>query len=175
MDTNKAETTLFTWNEKEDFFTKVSYDEFQIEKNKNDQYLMEPSDEYVRGISFDDNKFELNKYFVFPGVEILNQEDHNEIKEFGEFLTLIDQHKQIIIEADESSGKSCLLHKIYTSLIGNYVPIYLNEGNIIGKNPERAIKAAFEEQYGDRPTSYEKYTHIDRAKKVILLDDLNRI
>ena len=175
LDTNKAETTLFTWNEKEDFFTKVSNDEFQIEKNKNDQYLMEPSDEYVRGISFDDNKFELNKYFVFPGVEILNQEDHNEIKEFGEFLTLIDQHKQIIIEADESSGKSCLLHKIYTSLIGNYVPIYLNEGNIIGKNPERAIKAAFEEQYGDRPTSYEKYTQIDRAKKVILLDDLNRI
>ena len=125
MDTNNSETTLFTWNDKEEFFTKVSTDAFQIEKNKNDQYLMEPSDEYVRSISFDDNKFELNKYFVFPGVEILNQEGHNEIKEFSEFLTLIDQHKQIIIEADESSGKSCLLHQIYTSLIGNYVPIYL--------------------------------------------------
>ena len=71
--TFKAETTLFTWNEKEDFFTKVSNDEFQIEKSKNDQYLMEPSDEYVRSNTFDDNKFEHKKYFVFPGVELLNQ------------------------------------------------------------------------------------------------------
>jgi len=175
LDTNVARTTLFTWNDKEDFFSKTSSDEFQIEKNKNDQYLMEPSDDYVRSISFDNNKFELDRYFVFPGVEIINKEEYTEIKEFDEFLTLIDQHQQIIIEAEESSGKSCLLHKIYTSLIGNYVPIYLNEGNIIGKNPERAIKAAFEEQYGDRPSSYEKYTQIDKARKVILLDDLNRI
>ncbi len=175
LDNSTVKTTLFSWNEKEEFFSAIATDQFIIEKDKTSQYLMEPSDEYVKCISFDDNKYALDKYFVFPGMEILNQEKQSEVKDFEEFLSLIDQNKQIIIEADESSGKSCLLHKVYTSLIGNYVPLYLNEGNIIGKNPERAIKAAFEEQYGAKPTYYEKFTQIDSSKKVILLDDLNRI
>lgn len=175
LENNVSNTVLFYWDKTANAFIRKVCQEFVIEKNKDSQYLLEPSHEYVKSISVDENNFSRNNYFVFPGIEIIGQEKHNEVKDFSEFLSLIDCNKQILIEAEESSGKSSLLHQIYNSLIGNYVPIYLNEGNVIGKNPERAIKSAFEEQYGNKPAIYEKYLQIDKNKKVILLDDLNMI
>ena len=175
LDTNIVNSILWDWDDQSSLFRQMSSQKFFIEKEKNTQYLMEPSTEYIDSISFDKNRCSFDKYFVFPGVEIINQEKYTEIKDFDEFLERIGRYQQIIIEAEESSGKSCLLYQTYRELIGNYVPLYLNQGNIIGKNPERAIKSAFEEQYGSKPISYEKFSQIDKSKKVILLDDLNRI
>jgi len=175
LDTNQINTILFAWDDKQDMFVRQNVQSFEIEKQRNTQYLIEPSTEYVDLISQDENKCNLKEYFVFPGIEIIDQKKNKELHEFEEFLSLIENHKQVIVEAEESSGKSSLLYRTYLSLIGNYVPIYLNEGNIIGKNPERAIRAAFEEQYANSDTSYEKFIQIDRDKKVILLDDLNKI
>lgn len=175
LESNDVVTTLFRWDSDNDIFARVSTENYKLEKSYSETYLIEPSYNYLKEIAVDDNKIEIQKYFVFPGVEILGQEKYTEVKEFSEFLSLIDTKKQLIIEGDDSSGKTVLLHQVYLSLIGNYIPLYLNDEILINHKPEKAIKLAFESQYGDSATAYEKFLQADKAKKVILVDDLNKI
>ena len=79
------------------------------------------------------------------------------------------------MEGTDSSGKTALLKQIYLSLIGNYVPIYLNVDSIINRNPEKVLKNAFEIQYGSKAIDFEKFQQIDKEKKIVLIDDLNKI
>lgn len=175
LESNDVGTTLFRWDSENDIFMRVNVENFKLEKSYSENYLIEPSYSYLKDIAVDDNKVEIQKYFVFPGVEVLGQEKYTEIKEFSEFLSFIDTKKQIIIEGDDSSGKTVLLHQIYLSLIGNYIPLYLNDEILINHKPERAIKMAFENQYGDSTTAYEKFLQADKERKVVLVDDLNKI
>lgn len=175
LETDNVVTTLFNWDSENEIFTRNIIENFKIDKAYSQDYLIEPSYDYVKEIAVDDNKFEIQKYFVFPGVEILGQEKYTEIKEFSEFLSLIDTKKQLIIEGDDSSGKTVLLHQIYLSLIGNYIPIYLNDEILINHKPEKAIKQAFEIQFGENVVAYEKFLQADKDRKVVLVDDLNKI
>lgn len=175
LDLDNVVTTLFSWDSENDIFTRVNVENFKIDKAYSQNYLIEPSYDYLKEVSVDYNKIEIQKYFVFPGVEFLGQDKYTEIKDFSEFLSLIDTKKQIIIEGDDSSGKTVLLHQIYLSLIGNYIPLYLNDEILINRKPEKAIKLAFESQYGDSVAAYEKFIQADKEKIVVLVDDLNKI
>lgn len=137
--------------------------------------MIRPTESFKNEILYDENHNKLDKYFVFPGVEILGQETYAEIKDYSEFLSIVTSKKQIIIEGDDASGKTALLNRIYLSLIGNYVPIYLNISNLHNNNPSKAIKIAFEQQYGRKATDFEKFCQVDKSKKVVLVDDLDKI
>lgn len=170
-----ATATVFKWDETNSLFVRSEIGTHELTQNRTGLYLIRPSSEYLKSISFDDRKQELKKYFVFPGIEILGGKQVQEIKDFNEFMLFVDDKEQVIIEADDASGKTTLLHYIYRSLAGNYVPLYLNEEGLVSKNPEKAIKFAFQFQYGDSDVAYEKFLQLDKSKKVVLLDDMSKI
>lgn len=175
LNSNIIESKMFILDKEEGLFISSNEKKFDIQKNKNSQYIIEPNEKYKNEISLDDNKQVVSSYYVFPGVEVEGKENYEEIKDFSNFLTLLTSKKQVIIEGSDSSGKTALLKQAYLSLIGTYVPIYLNVDTIVKKDPETVLKNAFAKQYGDKSVDYEKYLQIDKDKKIILIDDLSKI
>lgn len=175
LELNEIKVKAFSWNQEEDMFVGINDGVFEISKDHNCQYLIEPNEGYKKELSLDDDKQSVEKYYVFSGVEVENNENSEEIKEFHEFLTLLTTKKQVIIEGNDSSGKTTLLKQAYLALIGNYVPIYLNVDSIINKNPEKVLKNAFENQYSSKAIDFEKFQQIDKEKKIVLIDDLSKI
>lgn len=175
LDRNKIETKCFSWDNEEQMFVSCNENVFDIQKTRSSQYLIEPNEKYKKEISLDDDRHDVGSYYVFPGVEVEGKEKYEEIKNFSEFLELLTTKKQTIIQGNDSSGKTALLKQIYVSLIGNYVPIYLNIETIVNKNPETVLKNAFASQYGEKATDFDKYSQIDQEKKIVLVDDLSKI
>lgn len=175
LNSNKIESKIFTWENEENIFVGRNDSIFEIQKNRNSQYLIEPNEKYKKEISLDENKHVVSSYYVFSGVEVEGKEKYEEIKNFSDFLTLITSKQQVIIEGNDSSGKTALLKQLYIALIGTYVPIYLNVDTIVNKRPEIVLKNAFATQYGEKTVDYEKYLQIDKEKKIILIDDLSKI
>lgn len=126
-------------------------------------------------MSLDDNGNNIGDYYVFSGVEKAGKDKDKEIKDFAEFLSILTNKRHVILEGEDSSGKTTLLKQLYLSLVGSYVPIYLNVDSIVNKNPEKILKSAFETQYGANEFDFEKYRQIDKEKKIILIDDLGKI
>lgn len=175
LNSNKIETKIFSWDNEEEMFLSSNDNVFDIQKTRNSQYIIEPNEKYKKEISLDDDKHVVSSYYVFPGVEVEGKEKYEEIKNFSDFLTLLASKKQVIIEGNDSSGKTALLKQAYISFIGTYVPIYLNVDTIVKKDPETVLKNAFATQYGEKAVDYEKYLQIDKEKKIILIDDLSKI
>lgn len=175
LNNNKIETKIFSWDNEEEMFISGNENVFDIQKIRNSQYLIEPNEKYKKEISLDDDKHIISSYYVFPGVEIEGKEKYEEIKNFSDFLKLLTSKKQVIIEGNDSSGKTSLLKQAYISFIGTYVPIYLNVDTIVKKDPETVLKNAFAAQYGEKTVDYEKYLQIDQDKKIVLIDDLSKI
>ena len=175
LETNNIQTKMFSWNNEEEMFVGSNETLFEISKDHNSQYLIEPNEFFKKEMSLDEDKQNINEYYVFPGVEKGGKQKEDEIKEISEFLSLITSKKHTVLEGTDSSGKTALLKQIYLSLIGNYVPIYLNVDSIINRNPEKVLKNAFEIQYGSKAIDFEKFQQIDKEKKIVLIDDLNKI
>ena len=175
LETNQIQTKMFAWDSQEEMFLGSNEGLFEVSKDHNSQYLIEPNEKFKQEMTLDEDGQKIDKYYVFPGVEKEEKQKENEIKEISELLSLITSKKHIILEGSDSSGKTALLKQIYLSLTGSYVPIYLNVENIINKNPEKVLKGAFETQYGSKAVDFEKFQQIDKEKKVVLIDDLSKI
>lgn len=117
LELNEIKVKAFSWDQEEDMFVGINDGNFAISKDHNCQYLIEPNEGYKKELSLDDDKQSIDKYYVFPGVEVENNENSEEIKEFHEFLTLLTTKKQVIIEGNDSSGKTTLLKQAYIALI----------------------------------------------------------
>lgn len=175
FDSNQILTKMFEWNKDNEMFRGRNDSVFEISKEHNSQYLIEPNDNFRKEMSMDEDGQNISKYYVFPGVEEKGKEKDNEIKDFSECISLITSKKHVVLEGNDSCGKTALLKQIYVSLIGNYVPIYLNLESFINKNPEIVLKSAFENQYGSKEVDFERFKQIDKSKKIVLIDDLSKI
>ena len=172
---NKIGTKMFSWNKEEEMFVGRNDSIFEISKSHNCQYLIEPNTRFKKEMSLDDDGNNIGDYYVFSGVEKAGKDKDKEIKDFAEFLSILTNKRHVILEGEDSSGKTTLLKQLYLSLVGSYVPIYLNVDSIVNKNPEKILKSAFETQYGANEFDFEKYRQIDKEKKIILIDDLGKI
>lgn len=175
FDSNQISTKMFEWNKDNEMFIGRNDSIFEISKEHNSQYLIEPNENFRKEMYTDEDGQNINKYYVFPGVEEKGKETDNEIKDFSECISLITSKRHVVLEGNDSCGKTALLKQIYVSLIGNHVPIYLNLDSFINKNPEMVLKNAFENQYGSREVDFERFKQIDKEKKIVLIDDLSKI
>lgn len=177
LDTEKkrAQATLLNWKDDNDMFLREVYGEFDIELNKSDQYFLEPNSNFIQDFSLDDEKFNIDQYFVFSGVEKIEEDKYTEINDYNEFLSSVFYNDCTIIEGEDSSGKTLLLKKIYLSIVTKAAPLYLCEEYITKGSIAKAVKFAFDQQYSSKQIDYEKFLQLDKDKRIVLLDDYHKI
>lgn len=125
------------------------------------------------------NNFNIDDIFVFPDLDIINDRNRENsiVKSLEDFFELIKQgFKNIYIEGDNQSGKTCLAKIFYkTAVKKKFVPLYLDMNEITRKKYEKIVRDAFSEQYDYDPKDYEKFKQTDIQDKMVIIDNFDRI
>lgn len=127
------------------------------------------------------DKLLLHDIFIYPTLEevSIDAEYNGEYKEIlvdSSKLINLDELMPRIIYGDEISGKTCLAKKIYIDYLEkDCCPIYVTRDDIKSKYIEdidKLVQKLFIEQYVD---DIERYNQLDRKRKIILIDDFDKI
>ncbi len=117
----------------------------------------------------------LDKLFVYPDILEINKSkqklEKNEIdSEKLKDITNFD-HKYVLIEGDEQSGKTSLCRMLYLHYANtNFYPILLNGSNITGKAD---IKNIVNKGYNIQYDSSKEYWSLPKEKRILVIDDIN--
>ena len=169
---------VFNWNYSEKIYTHKIHVDNKPLQSRISQLVPLPS--YLKEIKEDLYNFseDFTKYFVFP--ELISEDK----KEFGkntkilsneEFIDFIEKHKKILISGSSDSGKSILLKHLYCSIFKSKTPLFLSIDSTTKINPKKFIKRLFEDQYGDDSLLFEKYQHIEKDNKILIIDGWERL
>ena len=178
-DTNHLDSYAFEWNDTVKIYSHtLLYEnkEVAIKFNK----LM-PSRLFLNALKEDEKRKiskDFTKYFVFPALTGKYKDEYSEtvrILNMDNFINELRKRKYINIVGSENSGKTTLLKAIFLNIISDSAPLLFSLESIKGKNPEKIIKHAFEEQYSDDPLEYQKYQQLDKDRKVAIIDDFDMI
>lgn len=178
-DTNEISVDSFIWNG--EIFSKTdTIIESIIDKSMRYSDFRLAS-EFQQSLNVS-NGMPVDKFFVFPEMmyNIITTEDEIEVIEvegIEDLCSLTKEKKRIILSGDSKSGKTTLLKVIYSNLAVKYdvVPVYLGTEDLRKKKLDKVIKYAFEEQYDINGSTFEKYLQLDSKRKVILIDDVNKL
>ncbi len=118
----------------------------------------------------------LDKFFVYPDLTEINGErkqrlenneiDSGKLKNLGEL-----EHKYILIDGDEQSGKTSLCRTLYMEYFQNgFYPVLIRGQEISRKAP--LIKIS-ERNYNCQYDSSMKYWDIKKEKRILLIDDID--
>jgi hypothetical protein len=117
----------------------------------------------------------LDKLFVYPDILEINKSkqkiEKNEIdsKKLKDIVNF--NHKYILIEGDEQSGKTSLCSMLYLHYASiNLYPVLLNGKIITGKAD---IKNIVNEKYKKQYESNKEYWSISKEKRILIIDDIN--
>lgn len=117
----------------------------------------------------------LDKLFIYPDIlEVDKSEqklERNEIdsEKLSDIVNF--EHKYILIEGEEQSGKTSLCRTLYLHYIDTgFHPILINGKDIIGKAD---IKSIVNKLYGKQYDSTKEYWLLDKTKRILIVDDIN--
>lgn len=136
---------------------------------------------YLDEISKDSLNRALDKYYVFPGLTYNSfdekaEVEKQEIETEGELFSLLARHKKIIITGEHKSGKTVLARRLFNCFLEQGKnPLLITASDINKKKIEKTVEHVFAEQYEVEDNAYEVFRQMDRAKKVVLLDEANLI
>ena len=116
-------------------------------------------------------------YFVFPRIILIDPErpTRKEFTSEESFCAEILKSKQIVIMGGYNAGKSALLKKLFFTFSNQFVVIMCSIDNIRGKRPDRVVRECFEDIYGENPSDFYRYKQMPRAKKILIIDDIDMI
>jgi predicted MPP superfamily phosphohydrolase len=128
-------------------------------------------------LDFGEKQVELCDVYVFPDLEILSSKPENTaIDKFIDSERLLDndQYRNCILEGDGQIGKSSLLYMLFFRFYEKgFYPILLHGNDITSDNVDGIIQKAFQLQYAQDSTSYDRFKQVDKHLKVLLIDDLH--
>ena len=119
-------------------------------------------------------KMTLDEFFVWPDLERINARQMSVEEDFTDSSSIIDdkQNRLVMLEGDDQSGKTSLLHMYYLRFVDKYkYPILVKGKNIINENLDKIIGLAFSEQYNGNER--EKFVQYDLKRKVLLVDNFD--
>lgn len=119
-------------------------------------------------------KMTLDEFFVWPDLERINARQLKVDEDFTDSSSVLDdkQNRLVILEGDDQSGKTSLLHMYYLRFVDKYkYPVLVKGKNIINENLDKIIGSAISSQYnGD---DREKFLQYDLKRKVLLVDNFD--
>ena len=142
--------------------------------------ILIPSMEYLKSIEKDDlnSTGKFTDYYTFPKlVHNTNSKYGNDeiIDSFEKLKSCLDKNHIIYLYGNSGCGKTSLLKYIYIKLLGEKVPLFLTATEVKKLNYELFVKRLFEEQYTSDKISYERFKQLDKKKKILIIDDIDRI
>ncbi|MFM0011516.1 metallophosphoesterase [Paraburkholderia sediminicola] len=120
----------------------------------------------------------LSDIYVYPDLHELSSLELDGPKTISaEILAKqINKIGKALVRGDDQFGKSALLNTLYkTYFNAGYVPLIVLGRDLLSETDERReriLNAAIESQYG--PDTAVRYAQLDKASKVLLVDDLDR-
>ena len=125
------------------------------------------------------NGIELKDYFVFPLLtpkNVIKIKDNTRVTDESSFFEIIKNAKIVNIIGNSGIGKTAFLKFIYIKLLerGNY-PLYIGKEDVKKKRIHRLIDDLFTEQYSENPIDMEQYHQSTKDKKIVLIDDFDKL
>lgn len=117
-------------------------------------------------------------YFVFPplvGSADLDTYESGRIDNFTDFFELFSHETCICVKGDGNSGKTTFACALYLeSMRRGYAPILLSPDD---SQPSVRImlKNLIEKQYGASDNTLTRYNHLDKRRKLLVIDDFDRL
>lgn len=183
LDTDTLEYLLreFKWNNNQKQYEPGATLTEQLAKKPSVEKELKPTDEFLCNFT-DDEKNSIGAsfcdYFVFPRLQSQERikEQQMEFSSEDAFMSEINNMKRVIITGADDIGKTTLLKHLFLRYYKlGYIPLFCEVGSIKGKRAERIVKNCFEEIYGENQSDFIRYSQISKEKKVMLIDDINRI
>jgi hypothetical protein len=122
------------------------------------------------------NDLSLTDIFVFPDIERIRDE-YKKLDDFidSENLIYSDNLNYCILEGENQSGKTSLNRILYRRFYElGFFPILVDGADITNTNYKKVIEKAYNNQYTGNLT-FDHYQQLDNSKKIILIDDLQKI
>lgn len=116
--------------------------------------------------------------FVFPYLEEISIDGYNSnnrVETCEKFINEIHNKKLCVIKGNDLSGKTQLLQHLFVKSFNCGLPLFIDADNIRNDSLDKIIQNAFQQQYSDDFGLYKKYVQMDISKKVIFVDNLNKI
>jgi hypothetical protein len=121
----------------------------------------------------------LGDIYIFPDLRI-HSEDENKLKSYigaSELKSINQIDNGVLIQGEEKSGKTSLLHQLYNHYYDNdFVPILLNGSNLkrsASKDIDGYIFDAVACQYGT--AKIDEYKQLSRSKKILFVDNFDQL
>lgn len=191
---NNSGYGLLLFNTDDNSITSFTY------KYKNGMYVMESQNDFLihkkqTGILLNKNWLEsldkhniplthprkenllLSDIFVFPDLEPLSDLNSKFVQYTDSERILGDtiSERIVIIEGENQSGKSSLLQMLYSSWYKKGVyPLLLHGNNIKHYNISQLLRNSYKNQYQSKDYSYDSYLQLDRNKRVLIIDDIDK-
>lgn len=139
--------------------------------------------EFIEQLEYDDNHKLISQYFVFPSLSynIIDESDElvtkiiDDAETFLEFILINDR---TIISGESKAGKSTLAKVLYQNIINgdtDIVPLLLVSEDLRNKKIHKIPEYAFKEQYEAGNNSYDKFLQLEKANRLLIIDDANKI
>ena len=167
----------FNWNLEAQMFIKKMHSDIVTRRNAT---KMEPKEEYLDTLLED--KHQLSKrftdYYVLPKLMpegTAFSDLPTEIITVETIFRCVENEGILGITSDNGYGRSSLLKYLYKESINmTYLPLWI-EKRTYDSNFEKMFRGLFEDQYGNTPYGYERFTQQTNKKRILFIDDFDLI
>ncbi|WP_455069815.1 metallophosphoesterase [Prevotella aurantiaca] len=127
-----------------------------------------------------EKKFDLvlSDIFVYPDLEPM-QYEKDSFSPFVDSENILENpqlEKVMILEGDSQSGKSSLLKMLYMDSYKSGLYPLLIKGERLSTHSKlkKIMKESYESQYDNRKYKFDKYAQLEKCKKVVFIDEINK-
>lgn len=180
MESREYEMVSYKWNATGKIYLSSGKKTWSLSRNRVNQFDLYPNKSFYDKI-FSDNKYmiteDFSDYYVFPRIEeevVQERRVPLEIKTLEDCIKMISDKKKVIFMGRNDCGKTVLLKQLFKNLVQSKVVIYL-DNSYIGSDFSKSIRDAFVETYSDSSLKYESFMQINKADKVLLFDDADKM
>lgn len=169
----------FHWNQQDNIYHSLRKADGSISLKGSTSIPCRINQEFIQEIKDDSHiklPASLSDYYVFPGLERSPIDDNDlccSVQNFSSFYRQFEKDKRLELAGSDGIGKSSLLKMIFNHYVGRKCVLLCRVNDITSGNRKRIIKNLFESVYGEE--EYDKFLHLDKKDKMILIDDLHLI